>query len=95
MRLSFETKENVSVEDFIKGIIEHTPKGTSVFGGNSMPDGMQTSDLSGAQFFNGERLKGHIVAMGIGAPIKVIGNHTNEFPSLMKLLLLRNQTTSR
>ena len=79
MRLSFETKEGVSVEDFIKGALGDSPKGTTLFGGNSMPDDMTTGDLWGKQFFNGEALKGHVVTLGIGGPIANFGNHANEF----------------
>ena len=79
MRLSFEAKEGVSVEDFIKGALGDSPKGTTLFGGNSMPDDMTTGDLWGKQFFNGEALKGHVVTLGIGGPIANFGNHANEF----------------
>jgi len=79
MRLSFETKEGVSVEDFIRGALGDTPKGTTLFGGNSMPDDMTTGDLWGKQFFNGQALKGHVVTLGIGGPIANFGNHANEF----------------
>lgn len=79
MRLSFEAKEGVSVEDFIRGVIDNSPKNLSLFGGNSMPDDMAMADLAGAQFHNGKALKGHVAAMGIGGPIRTFGNHTNEF----------------
>jgi hypothetical protein len=79
MRLSFEAKDGVSVEDFIRGVIDNTPKNLSLFGGNSMPDDMAMADLAGAQFHNGKALKGHVAAMGIGGPIQTFGNHTNEF----------------
>ena len=80
MRLSFETKEGVSVEDFIKGVLGDTPKGTTLFGGNSMPDDMASAGgLAGKQFINGEALKGHVVALGVGGPIANFGNHANEF----------------
>ena len=79
MRLSFEAKEGVSVEDFIKGALGDSPEGTTLFGGNSMPDDMSTGDLWGKQFFNGEALKGHVVTLGIGGPIANFGNHANEF----------------
>ena len=84
MRLSFEAKEGVSVEDFIKGVLGQAPKGTTLFGGNSMPDDMGSAGgLSGKQFFNGKALKGHVVALGVGGPIASFGNHANEFkPSL-------------
>ena len=78
MRLSFETKEGVSVEDFIKGVLDNSPKGTTLFGGNSMPDKMP-AELHGKQFFNGEALKGHVVALGLGGPLASFGNHANEF----------------
>jgi len=80
MRLSFETKEGVSVEDFIKGVLGDSPKGTTLFGGNSMPDDMASAGgLAGKQFFNGEALKGHVVALGVGGPLASFGNHANEF----------------
>ena len=85
MRLSFETKEGVSVEDFIKGVLGGTPKGTTLFGGNSMPDDMASAGgMSGKQFFNGKALKGHIVSLGVGGPIASFGNHANEFTSSPK-----------
>lgn len=73
-KLSFEAKEGVSVEDFIRGVIDNTPKGTILFGGNSMggPGG-------GAQFINGKPLNNSIVALGVGGPIELFSNHTNEF----------------
>jgi len=80
MRLSFETKEGVSVEDFIKGVLGDTPKGTTLFGGNSMPDDMASAGgMAGKQFINGKALKGHVVTLGIGGPIASFGNHANEF----------------
>lgn len=79
MRLSFEAKDGVSVEDFIAGMIAEGPRGLAVFGGNSMPDDMKMNDLRGAQFFRGEALKGHIVALGLGGPIRFYGNHEDEF----------------
>jgi len=80
MNLSFETKEGVSVEDFIKGVLDNSPKGTTLFGGNSMPDDMNSPDgKAGKQFFNGEALAGHVVALGLGGPLASFGNHANEF----------------
>lgn len=79
MRLSFETKDGVSVEDFIKGVLGATPQGTTLFGGNSMPDDMAAQGLAGKQFINGKALKGHVVALGLGGPAEVFGNHANEF----------------
>jgi len=78
MRLSFEAKEGVSVEDFIRGVLGDSPKGTTLFGGNSMPDKMP-AELHGKQFFNGRALKGHVVALGLGGPLASFGNHANEF----------------
>lgn len=78
MRLSFETKEGVSVEDFIRGILDTAGEDVALFGGNCMPNDYET-DKAGVQFFNGETLMGHVVAMGIGGPIAVHANHTNEF----------------
>ena len=71
--------EGVSVEDFIRGLLDNVAKGVSLFGGNSMPDDMGASDLAGAQFFNGTPLKGHVVALGVGGPMRTFGNHQNEF----------------
>ena len=80
MRLSFEAKEGVSVEDFIKGALDGAPEGTTLFGGNSMPDDMASAGgLAGKQFINGQALKGHVVTLGIGGPIVNFGNHANEF----------------
>ncbi|MCP4374689.1 MAG: hypothetical protein GY794_00700, partial [bacterium] len=80
MRLSFEAKKGISVEDFIKGVTGNTPKGTTLFGGNSMPDDMASAGgLAGKQFINGQALKGHVVTLGIGGPIANFGNHANEF----------------
>jgi len=79
MRLSFETKEGVSVEDFIRGVLDDCPEGVTLFGGNSMPNDLAAKDLAGAQFFGGKSMKGHIVALGIGGPVKAFGNHANEF----------------
>jgi len=36
MRLSFEAKEGVSVEDFIRGILDNSVEGVSLLGGNTM-----------------------------------------------------------
>jgi len=74
-QLSFEAKEGVSVEDFIKGVIDNTPKGTVLFGGNSMGGG----PADGRQFINGKALEHSVVALGVGGPIELFSNHTNEF----------------
>jgi hypothetical protein len=78
MRLSFETKEGVSVEDFIRGVLDTAGKQVTLFGGNCMPNDYET-DKSGVQFLNDEMLHGHVVALGIGGPLAVHANHTNEF----------------
>ena len=78
MSLSFETKEGVSVEDFIRGLLGTAGKDVVLFGGNGMPD-EYPADKSGAQFIDNETLEGHVVALGIGGPIAVHANHTNEF----------------
>lgn len=78
MRLSFETKDDVSVEDLIRGVLTTAGKDVVLFGGNCMPNDYET-DKAGVQFFNDETLAGHVVAMGIGGPIAVYANHTNEF----------------
>ena len=41
---------------------------------NDYPD-----DKGGIQFIDDEVLEGHVVAMGIGGPVAVHANHTNEF----------------
>lgn len=74
-QLSFETKEGVSVEDFIRGVIDNTPKGTVLFGGNSMGDG----PADGRQFMNGRALERSVVALGVGGPLELYSNHSNEF----------------
>jgi len=78
MNLSFDTTEGVSVEDFIRGIVETAGEDVTLFGGNCMPNDYET-DKGGVQFLNDETLAGHVVAMGIGGPIAVHANHTNEF----------------
>ena len=78
MKLSFETKEGVSVEDLIRGVLEGAGKSAVLFGGNCMPNDSET-DKGGVQFLDGQALSGCVVAMGIGGPIAVYANHTNEF----------------
>jgi len=78
MNLSFDTTPGISVEDFIRGAIDTTGKDVTLFGGNCMPNDYPT-DKGGVQFIDGEVLEGHVVALGIGGPIAVHANHTNEF----------------
>ncbi|MHC4176187.1 MAG: FIST signal transduction protein [Planctomycetota bacterium] len=78
MNLSFDTTEGVSVEDFIRGVLETAGKDVTLFGGNCMPNDYP-DDKGGVQFCDDEVLEGHLVAMGIGGPIAVHANHTNEF----------------
>ena len=78
MNLSFDTTEGVSVEDFIRGLLDTAGKDVTLFGGNCMPDDYP-DDKGGVQFCGDETLEGHVVAMGIGGPIAVHANHTNEF----------------
>jgi hypothetical protein len=78
MSLSFETKKGVSVEDLIRGVLETAGKDVALFGGNCMPNDYP-KDKKGVQFIGDEMLVGHVVAMGIGGPIAVHANHTNEF----------------
>jgi len=78
MSLSFETREGVSVEDFIRGLLDTAGKEVTLFGGNCMPNDYP-DDKQGVQFIGGEMLSGHVVALGIGGPIGVHANHTNEF----------------
>jgi hypothetical protein len=79
MRLSFETKDGVSVEDFIRGVLNGVGPDVTLFGGNSMIDGIVAGSLAGKQYLKGNPLQGHVVAMGIGGPLKTFYNHTNEF----------------
>ncbi len=78
MNLSFDTSEGVSVEDFIRGTLDVTGKDVTLFGGNCMPNDYP-DDKGGVQFIDGEMVTGQVVAMGIGGPITVHANHTNEF----------------
>ena len=78
MNLSFDTTEGVSVEDFIRGIVETVGEDVTLFGGNCFPNNYP-DDKGGVQFVGDETLAGHVVAMGIGGPIAVHANHTNEF----------------
>jgi len=78
MNLSFDTTPGISVEDFIRGILDTTGKGVTLFGGNCMPNDYP-DDKGGVQFLDDEMLTGHVVAMGIGGPLAVHANHTNEF----------------
>ena len=80
MSLSFETKEGVSVEDLIRGVLDTAGKDVALFGGNCFPN-KYPEDKAGVQFLNDETLVGHVVAMGIGGPIAIHANHTNEFKS--------------
>lgn len=79
MSLSFDTSEGVSVEDFIRGVLETAGKDVTLFGGNCMPNNHLTDDRRGVEFIDDEALSGHVVAMGIGGPVAVHANHTNEF----------------
>ncbi len=78
MNLSFDTTEGVSVEDFIRGVVDAAGKDVTLFGGNCMPNDYET-DKGGIQYLDGEVLSGSVVALGIGGPIAVHANHTNEF----------------
>ena len=78
MNLSFDTTEGISVEDFIRGVLDTAGGEVTLFGGNCMPNDYET-DKGGVQFFGDETLAGHVVAMGLGGPIAVHSNHTNEF----------------
>ncbi len=78
MNLSFDTAEGVSVEDFIRGVLDVTGNEVTLFGGNCMPNDYP-DDKGGVQSIDDETLEGHVVAMGIGGPIAVHANHTNEF----------------
>jgi len=78
MNLSFDTTEGVSVEDFIRGALGAAGQEVTLFGGNCMPNDYP-DDKGGVQFLDDEVLEGSVVAMGIGGPIAVHANHTNEF----------------
>ncbi|NQT86257.1 FIST C-terminal domain-containing protein [bacterium] len=78
MNLSFDTSEGVSVEDFIRGIVGTAGKDVALFGGNCFPN-KYPDDKGGVQFINDEKVEGCVVAMGIGGPIAIHANHTNEF----------------
>ena len=78
MNLSFDTTEGISVEDFIRGALSTVGKDVTLFGGNCMPNDYET-DKGGIQFIDDETLAGHVVALGIGGPIAIHANHTNEF----------------
>ncbi|NQT37281.1 MAG: FIST C-terminal domain-containing protein [Planctomycetes bacterium] len=80
MNLSFDTTEGVSVEDFIRGIVDTAGGDVTLFGGNCMPNDYP-ADKGGVQFLDDETLEGHVVALGIGGPIAIHANHTNEFKS--------------
>jgi hypothetical protein len=78
--LSFGAAEGTSVEDYIRAVMEHTPKNVVLFGGNNMGYKPEGSDRNVAgQYYRGKPLSEHIVAMGVGGPIRVIANHVNEF----------------
>jgi len=79
MRLSLDTKEGVSVDDFIRGVVDTLGDDVVLLGGNSFPNDIAVGDKGGLQFYGDEVLEGHVVAMGIGGPINVHSNHTNEF----------------
>ncbi|MEE8451234.1 MAG: FIST N-terminal domain-containing protein [Thermoguttaceae bacterium] len=78
MNLSFDTTPGISVEDFIRGALDVVGKDVTLFGGNCMPNDYP-DDKGGVQFIDDEVLEGHVVALGIGGPIAVHANHTNEF----------------
>lgn len=77
-RLGIEPSESISVDDFIRGVLDTTGPEVKLFGGNGMPNNFP-EDKTGVQFIDDESLAGHVVAMGIGGPIAVQANHTNEF----------------
>ena len=79
--LSFGAAEGVSVEDYIRAIIAGTPDGVSLFGGNTMPYGgdPQHPKVENAQYVAGKGYANHVVALGVGGPVEVFFNHTNEF----------------
>jgi len=82
MDLSFGAADGVSVEDYLRAILTGTQKGVTLFGGNTMPSGDALSEnkLKRSQYCNGKGYEQHVVAMGIGGPIRIFANHDNEFP---------------
>ena len=79
--LSFGAAEGVNVEDYIRAITAGTPDGVALFGGNTMPFGgdPQHPKVENAQYISGKGYANHVVAMGVGGPIEIFFNHTNEF----------------
>lgn len=90
IRLGFEAKAGVNVEDFIRGVTENVSSSATLLGGMSMcspgnPTGQEVPD---AQFCNGEPMTGYVVALGIGGPITVLSNHTDEFSASAETTLV-------
>ena len=81
MRLNFEPFEGIRPDDFIRGLQQAIHDKTVILGGNGMnnPKRIQGEGLEGAQFFNGKKLEGYLVAMGIGGDISVTQGRTHEF----------------
>jgi len=82
MRLSFEQKPDLQPDKFLDQLVANCPRQTVLFGGNGMNDdpGMKGEKaLAGRQFFNGQAVAGHVVAMGIGGPLKVYTDQAHEF----------------
>ena len=79
--LSFGAAEGISVEDYIRAVIAGTGEGVSLFGGNTMPYGgdPQHPKVENAQYIAGKGYPNHVVALGVGGPIEIFFNHTNEF----------------
>ena len=80
--LSFGAADGVSVEDYIRAIRAGTSKDVTLFGGNTMPSGdaLSANTLKRSQYCNGKGYENHVVAMGIGGPVRIFADHDNEFP---------------
>jgi len=75
-KLSF-APDDISVEDFLHGLHQTLPEGTVVFGGNAEPS--TESPGHSMQFYNDQVFEQAVVAMGIGGPIRIIGETGSEF----------------
>lgn len=71
--LSFE--EGVTVEGFLHGVMDTLGRGVMLWGGNGKP----CKDLLSWEFHNGNMTTNEVVAMGIGGPLDIVGDHRTEF----------------
>ncbi|MCD4823383.1 MAG: FIST C-terminal domain-containing protein [Phycisphaerae bacterium] len=81
MRLNFENGKGIRANDFLRGVLDFSPRGTVLLGGNGMnlPGKTDISPLAGEQYYNGKVVSGHVVAMGIGGPLEIVTARANEF----------------